>query len=84
MVTTRCTMKVPTAKMMDRAAYRWWYAEVVREWVANDNVDSATWCANMERWARSRETEAQWKPYTDRVRQMVAVARQYNRPAAVE
>lgn len=68
--------------MQDDKVVRWWWAEVVREDVSNDNEDFASWCA---RWTEMADMMASknWRAQEMAMREMVAVARANNRPRSV-
>lgn len=70
---------VPARNSMSREAARWFVSEVMREEVANDNMSFPEWVAMWEDVARNSRFEM----VRDNARQMVAVARQANRPRVV-
>ena len=68
--------------MQDRKVARWWWAEVVREDVANDNEHMAEWANRWTKVAQDWE-DRNWHAEARQVRSMVAVARQVNRVRSV-
>lgn len=82
MTKTSTTFACARTRQMTSQGFRFWFAEVVREWTANDNEDAASWCA---RWSMVADDFAakNWTDQANQVRQMVATARQANRPKAV-
>ena len=80
---TDATFAAPRVRQMDRSVFRWWFAEVVREDVANDNVDAAAWC-NM--WSKVAEAWADRPAFAAarrQVQEQVAFVRRANRPQSV-
>jgi hypothetical protein len=73
---------IAKTRMAARAA-RWWAAEVAREDHANDNKSMADWARDWEAIARMWDAR-NWKERAAQVREMIAIARQANRPRAVE
>ncbi len=83
MTRTSASFAAPTVRTMDRAVVRWWFAEVVREDVANDNVDVATWCAQWSEVARAWEDRPAFASVRRSVQEQVANVRAANRPSVV-
>lgn len=77
------TFACPSTRRMDRAAFRWWAAEVVREDVANDNVDAAQWCKMMSDVAASWADRPAFAAYRWEAMAQVQRVRRENRPVAV-
>jgi hypothetical protein len=83
-MTTSATFTAPTVKTMTPAVARWWFAEVVREEVANDNVDAATWAAQWSAVADAWADRPAFATQARAVREQVAFVRAANRPRAVD
>ncbi len=82
-MTTSASFAAPTVRQMDRKVFRWWFAEVVREDVANDNVDAATWCNQMSKVADAWADRPAFNAYRYETMAMVQRVRRDNRPKSV-
>jgi hypothetical protein len=69
--------------MQDASVARWWFAEVVREDVANDNVDAAEWANQWSRVADAWADRPAFAAVRRNVMEQVAMVRAANRPQAV-
>ncbi|MBS67254.1 MAG: hypothetical protein Tp170SUR191951_48 [Prokaryotic dsDNA virus sp.] len=83
MTRTDTTFACPRTRQMDRRVFRWWFTEVVREEVANDNMDAAAWCAMMSDVAASWADRPAFAAHRADVMAQVQRVRRENRPAAV-
>ena len=69
--------------MQDVKVVRWWWSEVVREDVSNDNMDAAAWCAMMSKVADNWSDRPAFSAARRQVMEQVAMVRNSNRPQAV-
>lgn len=83
MARTTASFSAPTVRTMTTSVVRWWFTEVVREEVANDNCGVAEWCHRWSTIADGWRDRPGFSEHARAVRQQVASVRFTNRPTGV-